>query len=380
MEFDTDSKRPRSSPAGLRWIALMLLVLAVLAMWRFLSPAHLDARRPPAAPRETAPRGDLHPDELSTIELFRQASPSVVYITTLAVRRDAFSFNLFEIPRGTGSGFLWDGHGHVVTNFHVIEGAQRFEVTLGDGSTWPGKLVGTAPDKDLAVLIIEVEQHELQPLRVGTSNDLQVGQSVYAIGNPFGLDQTLTSGVISALGREIQSVSGRPIVDVIQTDAAINPGNSGGPLLDSSGRLIGVNTAIASPSGAYAGVGFAVPVDTVNRSVPQIIRYGRVIRPGLGVTIFNDRIAARFGLEGVLINQVTRGSAADQAGLRPTRQNRRGRVSLGDVIVSVDDQPIRNTDDLYKVLDRYQVGDQVRVTVLRGERELKLAVQLQEIR
>ncbi|MBM4297498.1 MAG: trypsin-like serine protease, partial [Deltaproteobacteria bacterium] len=218
---------------------------------------------PKASPRAVAPRGELRGDEKSTIALFKQASPAVVNITAIGVERDMFTLNLYQIPQGTGSGFVWDTTGNIITNFHVIQNADAAQVTLADQSNWKARVVGVAPDKDLAVLKIDAPANKLQPIPIGTSKDLQVGQSVFAIGNPFGLDQTLTTGIISALNREIESVTRRPIQGVIQSDAAINPGNSGGPLLDSAGRLIGVNTAIYSPSGASAGIGFAIPVDTV---------------------------------------------------------------------------------------------------------------------
>ena len=235
------------------------------------APAEADPspRKSPAAARQQpvlppiVPRGNLAQDERATIALFAAASPAVVHITTHALERDYFTFNVMETPQGTGTGFLWDEQGHVLTNFHVIRDADTVQVALADRSSWPAKLIGVAPDKDLAVLKIEAPPDRLKQLPLGTSHDLQVGQHTFAIGNPFGLDHTLTTGVISALGREIESASGRPISDVIQTDAAINPGNSGGPLLDSSGRLIGMTTAIISPSGAYAGIGFAIPVDTI---------------------------------------------------------------------------------------------------------------------
>ncbi|HTS03462.1 MAG TPA: trypsin-like peptidase domain-containing protein, partial [Thermoanaerobaculia bacterium] len=211
-----------------------------------------------AAPRPVTARGDLASDEKATIELFQRCSPSVVYITTLA-RRPVNFFEMTEVAQGTGSGFVWDRQGHIVTNFHVIENSDSLVVTLADQSNWKATLVGAEPDKDLAVLRIGAPEAKLPPILVGTSHDLKVGQKVFAIGNPFGLDETLTTGIVSALGRTIESVTGRKIQDVVQTDAAINPGNSGGPLLDSAGRLIGVNTQIASPSGASAGIGFAVP-------------------------------------------------------------------------------------------------------------------------
>ncbi len=239
----------------------------------------------------------------------------MAFITTLGRVRSRYDFNVHRVPQGSGSGFVWDHQGHVVTNFHVIRGASEAVVTLADGSERPASLVGVAPDHDLAVLKIDVPSEALRPLAVGASKDLRVGQFVMAIGNPFGLDQTLTTGVVSALDREIESVSGRRIYGVVQTDAAINPGNSGGPLIDSSGRLIGVNTAIQSPSGASAGIGFAVPVDTVNRIVPQLIRYGEAKRPGIGVSLLGANMARRFGVEGVVIREVFQGGPAAAAGL-----------------------------------------------------------------
>lgn len=331
-----------------------------------------------AAPRAVTPRGPLGANETKTVALFGEASKSVVYITNIAVQQDRFSFRAVEVPQGTGSGFVWDDKGHIVTNFHVIQRAQEVTVTLWDHSTFRAEFVGGAPDKDLAVVRI-VSDKPLRPIPIGTSHDLAVGQTAIAIGNPFGLDQTMTMGVISALGREIESVTRRPIQDVIQTDAAINPGNSGGPLLDSASRLIGVNTAIFSPSGAYAGVGFAVPVDTVNRIVPQLIEFGRVMRPGLGVTIARDDIARRVRAKGVLVMDVPRRSAAGRAGMRATRRDRRGRVVLGDVIVAVDGQPVRNGDDLFRALDPHAIGDVVKVVVQRADGRTPLDVTLQAV-
>ncbi len=321
--------------AGLRWRSWMILLLMVGVAWLLVDRYRYVLYDPNAVPRAITPRGDLAGDEQTNIEVFQSASPSVVYITSLAIQRDRFSLNLLEIPQGTGSGFIWNSDGHVITNFHVIQNASGAKVTLADHSTWDARLVGTAPDQDLAVLSINAPRSRLKPLPIGRSSDLQVGQNVFAIGNPFELDQTLTTGIISALGREINSVSGRTIPDVIQTDAAINPGNSGGPLLDSAGRLIGVNTAIYSPSGSSAGIGFAVSVDTVNRVVPQLIRYGRVVRPGLGGRFANDATAQRMGIKGVLTMEVTEGSAAAIAGLKGTRRNRQGHLILGDVIVGI---------------------------------------------
>jgi S1-C subfamily serine protease len=318
----------------------------------------------------------LAADEKSTIELFRGVSPSVVYITTAAVRRDRFSFNLLELPRGTGSGFIYDTQGHVVTNYHVIQNADTATVTLSDQSAWPARLVGVEPDQDLAVLRVDVPADRLRPIVIGASNDLQVGQKVFAIGNPFGFDQTLTTGVISGLGREITSVTERTISGVIQTDAAINPGNSGGPLLDSAGRLVGVNTAIYSPSGVYAGIGFAVPVDTTNRIVPDLIRHGRIARPVLGI-VPDDRVTQRLGIDGVLIMGVFPDSGAQTAGLRATRLDELNNVLLGDIVVAIDGKPTPTTESLLDALEENSVGDAVMVTVLRDDRSLSVRVTLQ---
>jgi S1-C subfamily serine protease len=294
------------------------------------------------------------------------------------VRQDRVTFDIFQMPKGTGSGFVWDQDGHVVTNYHVIQGADAARVTLADQSSWSARLVGAYPDKNLAVLVIDTPREQLHPIPVGTSHDLQVGQKAFAIGNPFGLDHTLTTGVVSAVGREIESVTHRTIKDAIQTDAAINPGNSGGPLLDSAGRLIGVNTAIYSPSGAYAGIGFAIPVDEVNRVVPKLIREGKVNRPWLGVQPAPDQLARRLGLKGVLVFDVEPGGPAAEAGLRPTRRDESNHIQLGDVIVAVDDQPVRSANDLFDVLEQHHVGDTVQVTVLRDGEEHRVPVKLRD--
>jgi S1-C subfamily serine protease len=332
---------------------------------------------PPAAETRTvAARGDLAADEAATISLFKAASPAVAYITSVAVRRDLFTLNVFEIPQGSGSGFLWDGAGHVVTNFHVVASASSARVTLADRSSWDAKLVGVAPEKDLAVLRIDAPRERLRPLALGTSANLQVGQKVFAIGNPFGLDRTLTTGVISALGREIESPAGLTIRDVIQTDAAINPGNSGGPLLDSAGRLIGVNTAIASPSGAFAGVGFAIPADTVGWVVPELIARGRIERPTLGVELAPAGVAAQLDVEGALVLDVVEGSGAAAAGIRGTRRTALGTLDLGDVIVEVGGRAVGSADDLILALERRKAGETVAVTVRRGGRTRELQVRL----
>jgi S1-C subfamily serine protease len=336
---------------------------------------------PAAAPATAAPSippalGTLRDEEQATIELFRSSSPSVVFITSIALRRDVWTLNSLEIPAGSGSGFVWDKRGHIVTNFHVIQNANVAEVTLADHTTWKATLVGAAPDKDLAVLHIDAPAASLYPIPVGGSNDLQVGQFVYAIGNPFGLDQSLTTGVISALGREIDSRTQVPIRDVIQTDAAINPGNSGGPLLNSAGRLIGVNTAIASPSGGSAGVGFAIPVDTVHWVVPDLIQHGKLVRPALGVHIAPNQVALSLGVEGALVLDVVPGSGAEAAGIRPSRRAASGRVVLGDVIVAVDREVVKSGGDLALVLEKRRVGEKVQVTVVRDQRRVELQITL----
>lgn len=359
--------------------AALLVVLGALLGWtvhqRGPELATLLGAAPAPEPRPVVARGDLAQDEAATIELFEQAAPSVVYITSLVERRDVFSRNVYEIPRGSGSGFLWDDRGHVVTNFHVVEGTRRARVTLNDQSTWEAQVVGEAPEKDLAVLVIDAPAERLPPLALGTSADLKVGQKVFAIGNPFGLDQTLTTGVISALGREIESVARVAIREVIQTDAAINPGNSGGPLLDSAGRLIGVNTAIYSPSGAYAGIGFAIPVDTVAWVVPELIAKGHVERPTLGIEMASAQ-GFRRDLEGALILRVVPGGGADRAGLEATYRYRLGHVHLGDLIVEVDGRPIVTSDDLLLALERRQAGERVRLTVERDGVRREVEVEL----
>ena len=373
---NTPRPAPSTFPPGLAgWLmAALLLVVLLVVRW-------MPSTSPPETfePRPISPAGNLAADEKATIDLFQASSHSVVYITTTQVRRDALSRNIMEIPQGSGSGFIWDEFGHIVTNYHVISQASRAQVILSNTTTWDAELVGSSPDNDLSVLKITAPADQLHPIQLGTSRDLQVGQKAFAIGNPFGLDQTLTVGVISGLNRQIRSVTNRPIQGVIQTDAAINPGNSGGPLLDSSGRLIGVNTAIVSPSGAYAGIGFAVPVDTVNRIVPQLIQHGKVIRPGLGITIADDTLVRRAGLKGVLIMDFSGNGAAEQSGLRNTYQDDNGKIVLGDLIVGINDKPVTNPDDLYRALDGHSVGEQVTVHVKRDSQDLQFTVTLQPL-
>jgi len=320
---------------------------------------------------------ELAQQERATIELFRTASPSVVHITTARVARDFFSLDVQQVPQGSGTGFVWDDQGHIVTNYHVIRRADVAMVAFDDQNSYPAKLVGSAKEKDLAVLRIDAPPEQLKPLRIGVSSDLQVGRMTFAIGNPFGLDQTLTTGVVSALGREIKSDSGVPIKDVIQTDAAINPGNSGGPLLDLSGQLIGVNTAIYSPSGAYAGIGFAIPVDTVRWVIPELIDHGRIIRPGIAVTVASEAMTKRWGLpKGLLVLRVNEDSRAEAAGLKPTMQTDRG-IILGDIITAINESPVESTADLMLILENYSAGDVVRLTVLRDGDERLVPVELE---
>jgi S1-C subfamily serine protease len=341
-----------------------------------------EAREATAAPRESAPAPlpeGLTPEERRDIEVFRRASSSVVHITNYGLARDFWTFDVFEIPQGTGSGIVWDRQGHIVTNYHVIEGGRRFLVRLADQSEYQGEVIGAAPEKDLAVLKIEAPASKLVPLTLGRSKELVVGQRVLAIGNPFGLDHSLTVGVVSALGREITSPTGRRIRDVIQTDAAINPGNSGGPLLDSMGRLIGVNAAIKSPTGASAGIGFAIPVDTVSRIVPQLIARGRLVQPGIGVVFHGAlaQLAARNGLDGLPIYRVREGSPAERAGLEGARITRSGRLAeWGDRILAVNGKRVESVEDLQDAFEAAGVGAEVSLTVARDGSKREVRVRL----
>jgi S1-C subfamily serine protease len=361
-------------------LAVLLLIVAGALVFAVVQQRRSAQRFVSFDPRPIAQRPDdkLGAAEQATIDIFSKFSRSVVHITSLETHRDRMTLDISEIPQGTGSGFVWDQDGHIVTNFHVVQNGDRASVTLNDNTTYPATIVGRAPDKDIAVLHIDAPPQKLLPLPLGQSSTLKVGQSVLAIGNPFGLDQTLTTGVVSGLGREIKSVTQRTIFDVIQTDASINPGNSGGPLLDSSGRLIGMNTAIYSPSGANAGIGFAVPVDTVNAIVPQLLKYGRIMRPGIGIDTLADNIAAQNGIDGVVVYGVRQGGAAEQAGLSGLRQTAEG-TSLGDVIVKVDTTDVHRANDLYRVLDQHKVGDVVDVTVENQSKRRTVKLKLQPV-
>ncbi|MDM7322704.1 MAG: trypsin-like peptidase domain-containing protein [Gammaproteobacteria bacterium] len=360
-------------PGGFSLGLLLLFILALL-LWQlpFASWRHT----PNAEPRTVTPRGDLAADETATIELFERTRESVVFITTREQVQDFWTRNIFSVPRGTGSGFLWDDAGHVVTNFHVIQGASEAWVRLADGRQLRASLVGASPTHDLAVLRIGLGQRHPAPIPLGESHNLRVGQKVFAIGNPFGLDWTLTTGIVSALDRSLTTDAGTTMEHLIQTDAAINPGNSGGPLLDSAGRLIGVNTAIYSPSGANAGIGFAVPVDTVNHIVPQLIRHGRYLRPSLGIQVnedINRRLTRLLGVEGVVILGITRGSAAEAAGLVGATLSRDGLIVPGDIILALEGHPVASVRELQARLDNFKVGDTVRLTIVnQGQRSEKL--------
>ena len=328
--------------------------------------------RPGASPAvaSTEVTGDLTADERRIVEVFRRASSSVVHIANLAVRQDLFSLDVLQIQQGTGSGFVWDTNGHIVTNLHVLEGGDSFKVRLADQSEYEARVVGYAANKDLAVLkVIGAPASKLAPLPLGVSQRLLVGQTVLAVGNPFGLDHSLTVGVVSAVGRELRSPGGRRIYDVIQTDAAINPGNSGGPLLDSSGRLIGVNSAIYSPSGASAGIGFAIPVDVVKRLVPQLIARRRPVVPGIGIVALPESMVRRSQLEGVVVQEVVPGSPAAKAGLEGLRRARGGGFLLGDLIVAINGRRVQSLDAMTHVFEQEGVGTTVELTVVRrGEK------------
>jgi S1-C subfamily serine protease len=365
-------------------ILVLLVPIAGLFIWRFwpaggIGGSGLNAQ---IQPRPVVARGDLAQIEKMNIEIYEQVSPCVAQVTNLAQRGSGlFGLDVQQVPEGVGSGFVWDTQGHIVTNFHVVKGADAAQVILADHSTYEAQQVWAYPDRDIAVLWINAPPSKLHPIEVGSSHDLKVGQITYALGDPFGLDQTMTSGIVSALGRQIQSITGRTISGVIQTSAPINPGNSGGPLLDSAGRLIGMNTAIASPSGGFVGIGFAIPVDDINPIVTQLIHHGKVVRPGLGVQVADDQLARRLGVEqGALIIKVVPESAAADADLRPTRRDRSGHIHLGDVIVALDGKPINNVQDLNAALAQHQVGDKVTLTIKRDGKREDMEVTLKELK
>ena len=322
--------------------------------------------------------GQLSEDEINTIDIVNATKNSVVFVTNIQLVRNFYSSQQ-EVTRGSGSGFVWDNQGHIVTNYHVIEDGDVFNITLPNQEQRQARLVGIERAKDIAVLRIQGSTTGIQPLEIGSSKDLLVGQKLVAIGNPFGFDHTVTTGIVSAIGRNIIGAGDVTIRDMIQTDASINPGNSGGPLLNSRGELIGMNTMIVSPSGAYSGIGFAVPVDTIKSIVPQIIQHGKVIRPDLGVTPLRDVFARRLGITGMVLTEVPGDSQAYRAGLRGIERDRSGRWYIQDIIVAIDDIPIKSYDDYYNAMDNFQIGDVVTLTVRRDKKERKIKYTLVRI-
>lgn len=369
-----------SETVPLRSFHAILSGLVAIALFYLLFSLIPKAEGADAVPRPVTARGELAADEKATIELFEMSRSSVVFITTKTQVQDFWSRNTFSVPRGSGSGFIWDENGHVVTNYHVIENASEATIKLANGKDYAAKLVGASQMHDIAVLKINISSNNSPPLPIGTSRDLKVGQKVYAIGNPFGLDWTLTNGIVSALNRSLTEENGATVEHLIQTNAAINPGNSGGPLLDSAGRLIGINTAIYSPSGANAGIGFAVPVDTINRVVPQLIRNGKYTRPALGIEIdenINERLAAIIGIKGIVILKVPSGTAAYSAGLQGVTVLRNGNIIPGDIITAIEGKPVDSVGKLGALLDDFKVGNKVRITVSRKgvSREVQVLLQ-----
>jgi S1-C subfamily serine protease len=335
---------------------------------------------------ETPPAGITDPsvasDEQNNIEVYKAISPGVAFIKTTSYSQDFFGG--VEEGRGSGSGSVIDDQGHILTNYHVVEGAQKLNVSFGgDGKTYPAKYVGGDPDTDLAVIKVESPRDQLRVVPFGESDQLSVGQKVLAIGNPFGLDRTLTTGIISGLQRPLRARNGRPIEGAIQTDASINPGNSGGPLLDSHGRMIGINSQILSPSGASAGVGFAIPVSIAKRIVPQLIKEGYVRRPRLGISpraVKDIRDQVRLPVsDGLIIIQVTPGGPAANAGLRGLVQTADGEIELGDIVTAIDGEKVTTSDDLYRILDKRQIGDTIQVAVWRNNAQTTVPVRLTEV-
>jgi S1-C subfamily serine protease len=320
----------------------------------------------------------LTEDEQNTIDIVKKTTNSVVFVTNIQLVRDFF-YEEEAVARGTGSGFVWDNSGHIVTNYHVIEEGDVFAVTLPNQEYRKARLVGKVVEKDIAVLRVEGDLQGLTPLKIGSSANLQVGQKVIAIGNPFGFDHSVTTGIVSALGRNIRGAGNVTIRDMIQTDASINPGNSGGPLLNSDGQLIGMNTMIYSETGASAGIGFAVPVNTIKRVVPQLIKYGKVIRPGLGISLLQEQYARRYNIEGVVVLEVAPDGPADRAGIKGLGRDRYGQLYIRDVIIGIDDHKITSYDDLYNTMDNYRVGDTVTVTVERNGKTRKVQLTLMRV-
>lgn len=392
--FPNRPRRHRESATPWALLLGVALVLAGVGVgWYYLREPRRDANDPNAKEREVTPRGDRDAAERERIGVFKAVSPGVANIDTLRIRE--YYGGQEERQQGTGSGFVWDRDGRIVTNFHVIRDTlglapsgevsirqgSVIRVTLADRSSWTARLVGIAPDNDLAVVQIDAPTDRLNPLKVGSSSDLEVGQTVYAIGNPFGQSLTFTHGIVSALDREIQSATDRPITGVIQTDASLNPGNSGGPLLDREGRLIGVNTAITTPSGGNVGIGYAIPVDDVNRVVTELIRTGRSAKPSLGVVFLRERDTRSLGIEkGVMVAEVRRKGAAAKAGLLGFRTDPvSGRQLPGDVIVAVDGAATDDLAAMERAMSKTRAGQTVTLRVIRGKDTIDVPVTLEGI-
>ena len=318
--------------------------------------------------------------EKRTIDIYHNTVPSVVNISNLRIR-DNFFYGKVEVPQGAGTGFVWDNDGHIVTNFHVVQGGDSFVVTFhNDKKQYQAKVVGLAPAKDIAVLKLIKKPKKLKALKVGSSKDLLVGQTALAIGNPFGLDHSLSKGIISALGRKIDGIGGFKIHNMIQTDAAINQGNSGGPLINSVGELIGMNTMIFSTSGSSSGLGFAVPIDTIKRITPQLIKHGQVIRPGLGIGVLEDEIKSQyFSKDGAAISFIDPDGAAAKAGLQGMMKDRYGRIFLGDVITQIEGKKVNSKDDIFHELEKYKIGDTIKVEYIRKNIKKKVTIKLQQL-
>ena len=323
-------------------------------------------------------KNQLLETEINTIQVFKKTSPMVVFVHNLTYVSDFFAMNVTEVQRGTGSGFIWDNKGHIVTNYHVVQGADKIAISMSDGKNYPAKVIGIEPRKDIAVLKVKKSFNFGKTINqlLTDSSTIEVGQKTIAIGNPFGLDHTLTTGIVSALGRSVPSIGGVTIRDMIQTDAAINPGNSGGPLLDSRGFLIGMNTAIYSKSGSSAGIGFAVPANTINRVTTQLINHGKVIQPVIGFSRMDDSVSQYLGIEGVIIGEIFPKSPAAMAKLKGTRRDRYGKIKLGDILIGLNKDGIKNYDDLYNVIEKYKIGDTVTLHYLRNGKKMSAQIKL----
>jgi S1-C subfamily serine protease len=385
-------RRPptQSGWGGLLVVLLVGFVLGAVLLWLvgpLLRPGfQAPPRDPEATERPPAPKSPPDSEEEEAIRVFRESRDSVVNVDTVLLVRNRLDMKVQERQTGTGSGFFWDADGRIVTNFHVVrEAVQRnlkVRIVTADRSAYDARIVGAAPDYDLAVVQVAAPKDRIKPIKVGTSHDLEVGQKAYAIGNPFGLSQTMTKGIVSALDRQIESLGDRPITGAIQTDAPINPGNSGGPLLDKDGRLIGVNTSIATPSGGNVGIGFAIPVDTVNWVVPELIRNRRVLRPGIGVRLVDQQRLRQAGFPtGVMIQTVLPDGPAAKAGLRGVRVDPQTRevAEPGDLIVAVNGEEVNGLAEFQKILAKYRPGDAVKLTIERGDQRQEVEVTLQGV-